>query len=467
MVLLRILMLTILIAAFPYEAAFAVVDPSKPTQRENVAFIQAAKNGDAESLRMLVNLGVDVDILSHDGWTALMYAAYGGHIDSVKLLLSNQANVNARAGVVTPLVAAVHSDNKDLINMLVGEGAEIYDKKSNKSEAILWGVRKNSQDIISLLLDNISSDSDKNDICTDALRLAVVIRSIDPVIISELINNGASVNAPDDHGRSVLHSAISGNAYDAKVISLLQYDVDINLVDSSGNTPLMYALIHKRRERVALKLIELDATINAVNDRGYTALSYASSNSDPQLVKLLLDKGANVNHQDSTGATPLIRSVRFRRDKESAEIAQLLIANGASVNTLDDQGGAALFYAVNNNKNNTKLIHTLILSGSDMEHADVRGRTVLIEAASRGMSDTVRMLIENGVDINRGDNRGNTALMHVVCRGHSIIVSMLVNSDANISKMNEHGETALSLALKCKRLEVVEILKGSQGNRDK
>jgi ankyrin repeat protein len=96
-----------------------------------------------------------------------------------------------------------------------------------------------------------------------------------------------------------------------------------------------------------MELIEKGANINAVDEEylGYTGLMYAIENKDKELVKYLLENGADVNYQEEYwGYTPLMLACR----EGITEIVKILIEKGADVNIKDKEGWTALTYALKN-----------------------------------------------------------------------------------------------------------------------
>lgn len=81
---------------------------------------------------------------------------------------------------------------------------------------------------------------------------------------------------------------------------------------------------------------------------GYTPLMYAVRSGDAELVKLLIESGADVNHRDYCGFTPVAIVADELEDEEGAEILRMLIENGASVDTITNFGQTPLFLAFRN-----------------------------------------------------------------------------------------------------------------------
>ena len=117
--------------------------------------------------------------------------------------------------------------------------------------------------------------------------------------------------------------------------------------DYDSYTHLMAAVMNgDASEEVVKILIDAGADVNARNDYGATALHLYEWNANLEKMKLLIQAGADVNARDIYGRTPLYNT-------RIAEQIQLLIDSGADVNATDYEGYSALFrnYIIGNNTN--------------------------------------------------------------------------------------------------------------------
>ena len=116
-------------------AVAAISYQRPPVAKENIdgepgqdpPITTAASQGDAEKVRTLIGKGANVNAMSVEGATGLMYAATKGHVEVVKLLLAANADVNARSRNKeswTALMCAVSGGNTEIVRMLLEKGAD-------------------------------------------------------------------------------------------------------------------------------------------------------------------------------------------------------------------------------------------------------------------------------------------------------------------------------------------------------
>ena len=194
-------------------------------------------------------------------------------------------------------------------------------------------------------------------------------------------------------------------------------------------------------------LLKQGANINARESiNGHFALQYAINSPDAALVKLLLDKGADVNLEDTGGTTALIDATRDDGPQYTA-IVKLLIERGASVHA--DNDAAILSAALNAAPETVRL---LLSKGARVDAVDRErdGDTVLMQAASGVSVATVEMLLVAGADINATNEKGQTALMKAVTLDHRYdpkarlpIIELLLKKGADINARDRRGMTPL------------------------
>jgi len=91
----------------------------------NDDLIEAARWGDLEKVKKLLDRGADVNARDKDGWTPLHWASVHGHLDVIKLLVERGADVNASNHGWTPLHEAASRGHLNVVKFLVERGADV------------------------------------------------------------------------------------------------------------------------------------------------------------------------------------------------------------------------------------------------------------------------------------------------------------------------------------------------------
>jgi ankyrin repeat protein len=177
-------------------------------------------------------------------------------------------------------------------------------------------------------------------------------------------------------------------------------------------------------EKIKILLKKTPGLLNARDEGGMTPLIMAIIGDKKELIKLLLDSGADVTAANNAGFTALDSAV-FSGNKETVE---LLIAKGADVNTKSMLGTTPLLLSVT--RGHSKLLDVLIKKGASVDVSDNMGSTPLLLAALTGKRTMVELLIGKGVDMNRANNRGSTPLSVADREGYKEIVDLLLAKGA-------------------------------------
>lgn len=258
----------------------------------------------------------------------------------------------------------------------------------------------------------------------------------------------------------------------------------INTQDDEGMTPLAGAVVQEQLDVVRF-LLDKGADPNIPNKTGLTSLEHACGREKTNalaLAKLLLAKGASVNATNVTGftITPLNWAISSDNtelvkllldhgatigatflstaaDRGDVNIAEILIAHGADVNAKDSGGNTALHAAAWAGRD--EVIKLLLSKGAEVDPKRHDGLTPLISAADREHNSTVEILLAKGANTNAAVDNGNTALHSAVARGNKEVVESLLAHGADMNLKNKDGETPLKFAAKCHQPAMVELLR--------
>jgi ankyrin repeat protein len=169
---------------------------------------------------------------------------------------------------------------------------------------------------------------------------------------------------------------------------------DIN-IRSDGYTPLHLALLCGRFELVKM-LIERGADVNAKSDQeDLTPLHLAIVIGNIESITLLIEKGANIEAKSSFG-TPLHYATYY----EKPDVAQLLLDKGADVNAKSENNDPALHIAIENNNLNMRIAKLLLENkayATEGELAQLRGLGIIPkeEANTAQVKDKLKVTVEN------------------------------------------------------------------------
>lgn len=155
------------------------------------------------------------------------------------------------------------------------------------------------------------------------------------------------------------------------------------------------------------------------------------------LLRLLLEHGANPNARDRRTRTPLF----FARDER---IVHTLVKAGARVADRDLAHHQPLHAAVRAGR--LDVAKALLQLGADLSAQDKRGLTPLHQAAMRGRVKCLRHLVEQGAWVNGRDRHGRSPLFYAVAGGHLDAALVLIDEGADLVMVDDHGTPWLHLA---------------------
>ncbi|MCP3952552.1 MAG: hypothetical protein GY697_10115 [Desulfobacterales bacterium] len=177
----------------------------------------------------------------------------------------------------------------------------------------------------------------------------------------------------------------------------------------------------------------LDANAKLEGD-GTSVLMKASNRADVAMVKMLIARGADINHTNKYGWTALLKALDNR--KNWITVTPVLIKSGADVNaTLKSNGYTPLWKAIGKVRKNrdaaVEIIKLLLSKEADVnapyisKNAKYSGETPLMSASKNGYTDVVKLLLSQGADVNARTNAGKTAHDYAQEKGHREIVGIL------------------------------------------
>ena len=145
-------------------------------------------------------------------------------------------------------------------------------------------------------------------------------------------------------------------------------------------------------------------------------------------------------------------------NKGHKDVVKLLLDRGAEPNRRSYHGDTPLKCAASHGHKD--VVEILLKRGANPCIADGSGRSPLHIAARNGREHIVKLLLDEAADPNAQDNEGHTSLHSAAFKGHKEVVQILIDRGAKPNMANHHGETPLYYARVWKHKEIAEILEG-------
>lgn len=265
--------------------------------------------------------------------------------------------------------------------------------------------------------------------------------------VSYFLQHQHPVDMSHNGGWTALQFSIS-SGHPNVIQLLLSHGADPNGVSQHKfTTPLSLAAQWGQEATVRL-LLERGVDVDAQTGSHPTALIAACYNGHLNVVEILLNSNANINAESEIYGTPLAAA----SEAGNWRIVTFLLDKGATPNSQGNGGETALESAALNGQED--IVQVLL-----NHHADVNQRegAALIAACRNGHEQTVRILLDNGANPNAETGGCNSPLVVASVGGHQQIVHMLLESGANINADSYLGPALVAAAKKGKG-HVVKIL---------
>lgn len=164
--------------------------------------------------------------------------------------------------------------------------------------------------------------------------------------------------------------------------------------------------------------------LNEANEDKRTPLHLAASEGNLEIVRFLVENGADVNMEDRWNSTPLHDSIQAKQ----IDVFNYLLSRGGKTSMTEEEKVSALNSAARSG--DLDQVRTLVKMGVDVNKGDYDNRTALHLSCDSGSEEVVEFLIENGADINAIDNFGRTPVQDAIQNKHDDLVQFLFTQGA-------------------------------------
>ena len=434
----------------------------------DVSLVDKVRSGEVGAVHTLLDGGTDVNSMTTDGATALMWAVHTDQPALVNLLLEAGADVGIsnRYGV-GPASLASENGNAVILQRLLQAGVDPNHTLPGGETLLMTAARTGEQSTVRTLLAH-GADPNLRETTRGQTALMWAAANNNAAAIRLLTGQGADVNASTDNpsrsaGRTFAHASPTG-------FSALMFAVRAGHIDASR------------------ALLDAGADVNATVSDGQSALVVATANANWELAAYLLDRGADATAA-AAGWNALHQTVRTRRMNlafgtpgpfssgtlDSIDLIKRLLDAGVDVNARMTRNGmrdgqrnrfnrlGATAFMLAAKVTDVEAMRLLLEAGANPTIPSADGTTPLMVAAGlhiwnpgedggsftgqeEEVLEAVRICIEGDNDVNARNYRGETALHGVGFRGVNIVLDYLVEQGANMNALTEDGWSALAIA---------------------
>ncbi|GES66632.1 ankyrin repeat protein [Aspergillus terreus] len=402
--------------------------------------------------RLLQHERIDVNFCTSDGRTSIFSAVKCPQSDSLRLLINKGALLDQRDNDGrTPLSFAAELGRLEHVKILVEANADIDSVDSNSWTPLFWALWRQHLEPAKYLLSNQDVHNDHRD-----------IKGRTPLGLAAETGNAESI-------RCLINAKEKGRRV------------------TGGERDLLLWAIFQRDVVTVQLLLKADESLANHRVKGRTPLSMATELGEIDIIKFLIDAGADVHAPDEvrwptlskwllgtylppdeilleiehfsashppTKQPPLSLAAEFGR----VDILQVLLDANAKVNSVDAEKRTALAWAVEKGHHGAVKI-LLDVPGISVDCRDATGRTPLIMAASLGEIDIFKQLLSSNAAIDSEDEQKWTSLSWAVANGHEPIVKFLLEeAGASVDCQDRQGRTPFSLAAERGFIQIMRLL---------
>ena len=460
---------------------------------DQTALYMASSHGYSEVVHSLIDHGADLNAGGNDrdehgeevGWTPLHAAIYNDHPDTALLLVQRGANTETRSSQnQTPLYMASSRGFTEVVRLLIDHGVDVDAQCDDRRgfnhvrwTPLLVAIYKDYSDTVLLLLERGANAETRSDQDQTPLSMERSRGFSEAVRLS--IDHGADVDAKCDDQRGFNHvewsplQAAMYNDHPDTTPFLLECGANTETPSSQDQTPPYMSPSRGFAEAVRLSIDHGAGADEKCDDRrgfnhvGWIQPQAAMYNDHPDTTLFLLERGADTETRSSRDQTILYMA----SSRGFADVVRLLIDHGADVDVecddLDEDSKklwwTPLHAAIYND--HPDIARLLLERGVNTEARSSQDQTALYMASSRGFAEVVRLLIDRGADVDAkcGDRRGFnhvrwTPLCVAIYKDHPDIALLLLERGANMETRSSQAQTPLYIASSRGFAEVVRLL---------
>ena len=446
--------------------------------------------GNAVFADRLLRAGASTTQRDRRGFTALHLACQAKHVEVAKVLFLHNAQIVPDSQGLSPLHYAAISGDAEVVKLLLAHGGNVDDIDNTGNSAFhyiiesrnvalaLWVVENCEVDMFAInvngitpidiarnagmvelstyLLDTAASKKLNKKRASGGRHLLEVCARREWGEAVDILTDDVDLTLSDAAGYYAIHLCALGGARRCLEI-MLDAGMDVNMTDSTESrlTPLLCAVKERQLELITF-LVERGADVNAEDSTGYSPLFYACLNSDIECATLLLQCGADPLHRDWKKNDTVMHVACRSSDVDMVQWLERTLEN-MSVNS-----------QIKNKSQQTPLdvalmrdcVDVIMYAKESWEKARRKNSTDFAAALARNDLDLATEVLKLGIDPNYCIPDTGEVVFHLACAAGNIhMVKAMLDQGASLSLEGHDGKTAIHCASSCGQLEIIRWLK--------
>lgn len=273
----------------------------------------ACQKGDSKTAKLLIKNGARVDFQFKKNSTALMHAIKSKNIDLINLILKNTKNINFENNDGdTALIMAVQNDDSKIASLLIEAGARIDQLTSAGESALSVACECNLPEMLDFLIGKLGHFNRNDNNFLSHYPLKTIIENGNTEAMSVLLKNGLPINAlKEDSWRLIANASFYGKTEIARMLlEKCSSSLPLSPPGFLSRTPIpVYELLQRSlksasgagNKEIVRMLIEVGAKLDHIDSEGESATHYAIKKERPEVLLFLLQKTGKLTYERDNG----------------------------------------------------------------------------------------------------------------------------------------------------------------------
>ncbi|KAL6354208.1 hypothetical protein LRP88_12542 [Fusarium phalaenopsidis] len=391
--------------------------------------------------------------------SALSIAARWGLLDGFRVLL--EAGAHHDTDDDPPLIHAVNSGKREIVEMLLEKGAKVDAKLEYgdfQATPLIIAAQRDYQDLVKLLIEREAGVD--TDVWEGSTALHYAIGGDNLEMVKFLVDSGANTGQTQSGEWSALHKCY---AKADCMKALLEAGADLNWAEPDG-TALHLAVYYNALDVAELILsyrpdLEVKWPSEKSWDSGYTALHVAASYGFIEMLRLLIEAGADLKSTTPMGGTPLILAVANNSDgctrallDKDVPLVEFLLDKKVDINAAASSSGAALI--VGAGAGDLGMVKLLVRKGADVNLTHPWMYSTALQKAymsrtgtEEGRDAVARFLVDEAdADVNAHGGVHGSALDAALLYGTVKAAKFLIERGADVGWKDAWGRRPVHFA---------------------